>query len=203
MNRKIKIKILIFIVLTSFSINSFSSIENNNKKYQLKLDIMIDFYSKKLKRLKENNEELSESKLIIENEIKELNIKKNEIENREFLVKNINKNLKAITQARLINSLDETTKETALKTLKNLGGKSYFVEFDTNKNGKALLIKYTVKENDTLKKILLNTYDKEEEPSWSEIAERIDILLKINKSIIKMNYIYLDQKIYIPIFKNK
>ena len=45
------------------------------------------------------------------------------------------------------------------------------------------LIEYTVKENDTLKKIILKTFDENYNPSWKEIFERIDLLISVNKNI--------------------
>ena len=69
------------------------------------------------------------------------------------------------------------------------------------KNGSVLpLIKYKVQKNDTLKKILMKTYPYDYKPSWNKISKRIETLVKINKNVIKMNYIYPGQEIYVPIF---
>ena len=48
----------------------------------------------------------------------------------------------------------------------------------------------------------MNTYPKNYKPTWSEISARIKTLVKINKNVIKMNYIYPGQTIYIPLYKD-
>lgn len=68
-------------------------------------------------------------------------------------------------------------------------------------NGKKIkLIKYIVFPGDSLSKILMRTYDKNTQSS-TNLKERIDTVIKLNKNIKDANSIKVGDTIYIPFFK--
>ncbi len=68
-------------------------------------------------------------------------------------------------------------------------------------NGKKIkLIKYIVFPGDSLSKIIMRTYDKNSQ-STTNLKERIDTVIKLNKNIKDANSIQVGDTIYIPFFK--
>lgn len=200
-------KLLLILGSILLSNNVLASNDRAKEEVLQKLDKITSYYLEKVA-----NEEKEEARLDLiivelEKDLKELQVASEEIEVRKNLIKELyvdlvdTKNLYLLEMDEDGNVKEEIAKA-ALTVKESLGEGTKIVKIKLA-NGKFLpLVKYKVKKNDTLKKITLNTYPSGYEPTWLEISKRIDTLVKINKNIIKMNYIYPDQIIYVPLFKD-
>lgn len=200
---------LIVLLITTLTVFFASAETNLDKKTiaQEKLKNVMEFYLEEAARLEKTDDDLNKLILEIEKELNGLSIAKQEIEKSKNIITNLYVDLKDTKNLHLLDfdkdgNIKAEIKETADIITSRLGSDSKVVKVKLS-NGQMLpLIKYKIQKDDTLKKILLKTYPKNYKPSWSKISNRIKTLVKINKSIIKMNYIYPDQIIYIPLFKD-
>lgn len=200
-----KVIIATLISISMFGYSSENKVETNTT--QDKIQKITDFYLSEAQRLENNQIELEKLENQLRSELELLSIANQEVELRTNLIKDLyidiedTKNLYFLEFDEYGN-IKKEIKSTAEIITERLGDSAQMVKVKL-KSGKHLpLIKYKIKKNDTLKKILLKTYPHDYKPSWKEISDRIDTLVRINKNVIKMNYIYPGQEIYVPIFKD-
>lgn len=201
-------KALLFSFFLSFS--TLSAVANQKTEKEIiieKLENLTAQYVEKIKIMEKKEADFEILISSLELELKALSITKEEIEIRKNIVKDLYVDAKDTENLYLLD-FDETgdikkeISEYILNIKESLNDDSKVVKIRLS-NGKMLpLIKYKVRKNDTLKNILLHTYPKHYSPTWKEASYRIETLLKINKNVIKMNYIYPTQTIYIPLFKD-
>jgi len=203
------LKKLLIVGAISLSCITFASDTptSTTKTTQEKIESIMEFYLAEAQRLENNDEELSKLKSELEAELEFMSLAKKEIELRTNLIKDLfidiedTKNLYFLEFDEFGNIKKEIL-STSDVIKERLGEHAKIVKVRL-KNGSILpLIKYKVQKNDTLKRILMKTYPYDYKPSWNEISSRIETLVSINKNVIKMNYIYPGQKIYVPIFKD-
>lgn len=205
-NKLIGIAVSVLMSSPVFATNDINT-EMNKAEALKKLDSITQFYMEELAKTEHESKKIDSIIAQLEIEIKNLNVSKEEIEVRKDLIKELyidledTKNLYVLEFDKNGNIKNEI-KEAALAIKMSLNDESKLVKVKLP-NGKHLpLIKYVVKRDDTLKKILLHTYPQGYTPTWKEVSKRINTLVKINKNVIKMNYIYPGQVIYIPLFKD-
>lgn len=183
------------------------TISNDKKIMQDKIEKLMKFYIDSAEEISDDNHNLTEIKKELELELEKMAIAKQEIEMRTNIISNLfidiedTKNLYHLEFDNAGN-IKEEIQDTAEIIKERLGGETKIVKIKLKDGTFLPLIKYKVKKEDTLKKILINTYPTEYKPSWKNISDRINTLVSINKSIIKMNYIYPNQEIFIPIFND-
>lgn len=203
-------RILLTTTLLLFSMSAMSAIsaeKNDEKIAQEKIQKIMSFYLESAAETEKSNEEIKEMINNLEKDLEGLSLAKKDIELRKNLIEDLYVDIKNTKNLYTLEfdengDIKEEISKTATAIIARLGEDTKVVKVKLS-NGKMLpLIKYKVKKDDTLKKILLNTYPEKYNPTWNEVSQRIDTLVKINKNIIKMNYIYPNQKIYIPLFKD-
>lgn len=214
MFKKKIVAIIIFSILSSnlLAVDNTTNekddtISNDKKIMQDKIEKLMKFYIDSAEEISDDNDNLTEIKKELELELEKMAIAKQEIEMRTNIISNLfidiedTKNLYHLEFDNAGN-IKEEIQDTAEIIKKRLGGETKIVKIKLKDGTFLPLIKYKVKKEDTLKKILINTYPTEYKPSWKNISDRINTLVSINKSIIKMNYIYPNQEIFIPIFND-
>ncbi len=200
-----KISILLSCVL--LSTNVYSSGQSEKEIALEKINKITAHYFEKVANEEKEDAKLEQIIFELEEDLRKLEVASEEIEVRKNLIKELYVDLVDTKNLYLLEfddngNVKEEIRNAAMTVKKSLGEGSKIVKIKLA-NGKFLpLIKYKVKKNDTLKKITLNTYPVGYKPTWLEISQRIETLVKINKNIIKMNYIYPDQIIYVPLFKD-
>ena len=204
------LKKILITSLISFSAFSFSNESDNidqNVEIQSKIATIMEFYIEKAKDVQSKNESLEELKENLKVELEALSLAKIEIEIKTNLIDDLFIDIKDTKNLYFLEFDEFGNIKKEIKSASNiiqerLGSNAKSVKVRLKDGSILPLIKYEVKKNDTLKKILLKTYPSYYKPSWSEISKRINTLVNINKNIIKMNFIYPTQEIYVPIFKD-
>lgn len=182
--------------------------EKQNKEEALKiLNEITNQYMEDLTEVKTNMAETDRVIAALEEEIEGLNVSKEEVEIRKNIIKELYVDLKDTEDLFLLDTdsngtIKQEVKDAALIVKLALNNNAKIVKVKLANGQHLPLIKYKIQKNDTLKNILLHTYPAGYKPTWNEVSSRIDTLVKINKSVIKMNYIYPGQVIYIPLFNN-
>lgn len=203
-------KTLLALIFSTYSLFSFANnIDTSSEKALAieKIDNITAYYMEELAKGKEETKRLDKIITELEKELIALEATKEIIQVRKDLIKELYVDLEETKDLYLLEfdsngNIKQEIRDTLVAIKLSLNDDSKIVKIKLS-NGKHLpLIKYKVKKNDTLKKILLHTYPDGYQPTWNEVAKRIDTLVKINKNVIKMNYIYPGQTIYIPLFKD-
>jgi len=204
---KMKKSLLVLGLITIFSANVFADNKTDKDIALEKLNNITNYYIEEIANTEKDEARLNKIIADLERDLGDLKATSEQIEIRKNLIKELYVDLKDTKTLYLLEfdkngDIKKEIREAALAIKMSLNDDSKIVKVKL-KNGKFLpLIKYKVKKNDTLKKILMNTYPKNYKPTWSEISARIKTLVKINKNVIKMNYIYPGQTIYIPLYKD-
>ncbi|MBM24159.1 MAG: hypothetical protein CL760_00225 [Chloroflexi bacterium] len=202
-----KKSLLVLGLITIFSTNVFADNKTDKDIALEKLNNITNYYIEEIANSEKDEARLNKIIADLERDLGDLKVTSEQIEIRKNLIKELYVDLKDTKTLYLLEfdkngDIKKEIREAALAIKMSLNDDSKIVKVKL-KNGKFLpLIKYKVKKNDTLKKILMNTYPKNYKPTWSEISARIKTLVKINKNVIKMNYIYPGQTIYIPLYKD-
>jgi len=202
-----KKSLLVLGLITIFSANVFADNKTDKDIALEKLNNITNYYIEEIANTEKDEARLNKIIADLERDLGDLKATSEQIEIRKNLIKELYVDLKDTKTLYLLEfdkngDIKKEIREAALAIKMSLNDDSKIVKVKL-KNGKFLpLIKYKVKKNDTLKKILMNTYPKNYKPTWSEISARIKTLVKINKNVIKMNYIYPGQTIYIPLYKD-
>lgn len=190
------------------STNISAETDEDKKRVALeKIDKITSHFMEKALGSEKEIVELDKIIIDLEADLKDLEVAAEEIEVRKNLIRELYVDLADTKNLYLLEfdangNVKKEVRNAVLTVQESLGKDAKVVKVKLA-NGKFLpLIKYKVKKNDTLKKITLNTYPIDYSPSWKEISKRIETLVNINKNIIKMNYIYPDQIIYVPLFKD-
>ena len=180
---------------------------NDRANVQKRIQKVMEYYIKKANKEQKNSEEIKLLTLELEKKLKTLALSKKEIDLRIGIIKDLYIDIED-TKNLFFLEFDENgdikkeIREASDVILSRMGEGSKLVKVKLSNDKYIPLIKYTVKKGDTLKKLLMRTYPFDYKPIWLQISERIETLVKINKTIIKMNYIYPGQIIYIPIFND-
>lgn len=198
------------LVLIALIISGTTNADSSKEEIEIALEKINNITNHYMKEVAESEKaELRLTNLIsdLEKDLIELEATTEQIEVRKNLIKELYVDLKDTKSLYLLEfdengDIKKEIRDAAIAIKTSLNDDSKIVKVKL-KNGKYLpLIKYKVKSNDTLKKILMNTYPKNYKPTWKELSSRIKTLVKINKNVIKMNYIYPGQTIYIPLFND-
>tara|TARA_Y100001960_G_scaffold333891_1_gene441991 strand:+ start:25138 stop:25809 length:672 start_codon:yes stop_codon:yes gene_type:complete len=202
-----KKSLLVLGLIATFSTNVFADNKTDKDIALEKLNNITNYYIEEIANNEKNEARLDKVISDLERDLENLKATSEQIEVRKNLIKELYVDLKDTKTLYLLEfdkngDIKKEIRDAALAIKMSLNDDSKIVKVKL-KNGKFLpLIKYKVKKNDTLKKILMNTYPKNYKPTWNEISARIKTLVKINKNVIKMNYIYPGQTIYIPLYKD-
>lgn len=202
-----KKSLLVLGLITAFSTNVFADNKTDKDIALEKLNNITNYYIEEIANNEKDEARLDKVISDLERDLENLKATSEQIEVRKNLIKELYVDLKDTKTLYLLEfdkngDIKKEIRDAALAIKMSLNDDSKIVKVKL-KNGKYLpLIKYKVKKNDTLKKILMNTYPKNYKPTWNEISARIKTLVKINKNVIKMNYIYPGQTIYIPLYKD-
>jgi hypothetical protein len=202
-----KKSLLVLGLITAFSTNVFADNKTDKDIALEKLNNITNYYIEEIANNEKDEARLDKVIADLERDLENLKATSEQIEVRKNLIKELYVDLKDTKTLYLLEfdkngDIKKEIRDAALAIKMSLNDDSKIVKVKL-KNGKFLpLIKYKVKKNDTLKKILMNTYPKNYKPTWNEISARIKTLVKINKNVIKMNYIYPGQTIYIPLYKD-
>jgi hypothetical protein len=202
-----KKSLLVLGLITAFSTNVFAYNKTDKDIALEKLNNITNYYIEEIANNEKDEARLDKVIADLERDLENLKATSEQIEVRKNLIKELYVDLKDTKTLYLLEfdkngDIKKEIRDAALAIKMSLNDDSKIVKVKL-KNGKFLpLIKYKVKKNDTLKKILMNTYPKNYKPTWNEISARIKTLVKINKNVIKMNYIYPGQTIYIPLYKD-
>lgn len=202
-----KKSLLVLGLITAFSTNVFADNKTDKDIALEKLNNITNYYIEEIANSEKDEARLDKVIADLERDLENLKATSEQIEVRKNLIKELYVDLKDTKTLYLLEfdkngDIKKEIRDAALAVKMSLNDDSKIVKVKL-KNGKFLpLIKYKVKKNDTLKKILMNTYPKNYKPTWNEISARIKTLVKINKNVIKMNYIYPGQTIYIPLYKD-
>jgi hypothetical protein len=202
-----KKSLLVLGLITAFSTNVFADNKTDKDIALEKLNNITNYYIEEIANSEKDEARLDKVIADLERDLENLKATSEQIEVRKNLIKELYVDLKDTKTLYLLEfdkngDIKKEIRDAALAIKMSLNDDSKIVKVKL-KNGKFLpLIKYKVKKNDTLKKILMNTYPKNYKPTWNEISARIKTLVKINKNVIKMNYIYPGQTIYIPLYKD-
>lgn len=197
------------LIVSMISISTFTLSNDNieEKTTAEKIETITEFYLSAAEKIENDTEKLTKLQKELEAELEFLSIARQEIELRTNLIQDLYIDIEDTKNLYFL-EFDETGSvkkelQTTSDIIKERLGKDAKIVKVKLKNGSVLpLIKYKVQKNDTLKKILMKTYPYDYKPSWNKISKRIETLVKINKNVIKMNYIYPGQEIYVPIFKD-
>lgn len=197
--------VLLLLLLTTSSV--YASTATDKELALEKINNITNHYIEQIAHSEREEEKLDKIILDLEKDLEDLKATSEQIEVRKTLIKELYVDLEDTKSLYLLEfdekgDVKKEIRDAALAIKLSLNDDSKIVKVKL-KNGKYLpLIKYKVKQNDTLKRILMNTYPKNYKPTWNEISKRIKTLVKINKNVIKMNYIYPGQTIYIPLYND-
>lgn len=183
----------LLLFLTAFSISSAEA-----KETVLKIDIvalkedpeMIELRDKRINQIKEEREEIYNN--IAELEALKLDynaqIKENEIKIEHYI-----KELAFIKSQADINKPENY--------YLNSNTKFEIVSFELESGKKVNLIKYHVREYDTLKSIAERTYELGKEKNYEDLEKRIASILQINNLFNIKNNLENIEIVYIPFFR--